>query len=178
MADAGDRPRPLSDADAGASVEGLSRVYRPALVAYFRRRAYDRSDAEDMAHEVFVRMLARGGMDGVDNPQAFLFQTAANLVRDQGRRRAVREAHLREAQATEPRAEDICPERVLQDRDNLNALMGALDELTEKTRDIFLLRRLERLKVQEIADLYGISVSAVEKHVAKALAHIKTRTGR
>jgi RNA polymerase sigma-70 factor (ECF subfamily) len=48
----------------------------------------------------------------------------------------------------------------------------ALRQLPERTRDVFMLRRFEGLKHAEIARLYGISVRAVEKHFAKALAHI------
>ncbi len=50
--------------------------------------------------------------------------------------------------------------------------MGALESLGERTRRIFILRRLEQMKCQEIADLFGISVKAVEHHIARALAHL------
>ena len=47
-----------------------------------------------------------------------------------------------------------------------------LDGLPPRTRAMFYLYRLEKLKIREIADLYGISASAVEKQVAKALLHL------
>ena len=161
-----------------AAVERLAARYRPALIAYFRRRAPVKADAEDLAQEVFVRVLKRGGLDEVENAEAFLFHAAANLVRDQGRRTLVRRQHAAEEFATAVKAEVLSPERVYEGREQLTTLMSALDELTEKTRDMFLLHRLERMKYHEIADLYGVSLSAVEKHIMKALAHVTRRMGK
>ena len=167
-----------SDEGLEAAVEQLAARYRPALIAYFRRRAPVKADAEDLAQEVFIRVLKRGGLDGIENAEAFLFQAAANLVRDQGRRTLVRRQHAAEEFATAEKAEVLSPDRVYQGREQLTALTAILEELTEKTRDMFLLHRLERMKYHEIAELYGVSVSAVEKHVMKALAHIARRMGK
>ena len=51
-------------------------------------------------------------------------------------------------------------------------MLRALDELGERTRDIFMMYRLEKMKHRDIAALYGITVSAVEKHIAKAGVHL------
>ena len=51
----------------------------------------------------------------------------------------------------------------------------ALTELHPRTRDVFVLHRLEQMKQAEIAGLFGISVSSVEKHIARALEHLATR---
>lgn len=48
------------------------------------------------------------------------------------------------------------------------AVLQALEALGERTRDVFVLYRLEKMKHREIAALYGISVSSVEKYVARA----------
>jgi RNA polymerase sigma-70 factor (ECF subfamily) len=44
--------------------------------------------------------------------------------------------------------------------------------LDERTRDAFILHRLEGWKHAEIARAYGVSVSSVEKYIIKALAHL------
>jgi len=46
---------------------------------------------------------------------------------------------------------------------SLHVVVAALQELGERTRDVFMLDRLEHMKHAEIATLFGISVSAVEK---------------
>lgn len=50
--------------------------------------------------------------------------------------------------------------------------MDILQALPERTRVIFILRRLEGLKYQDIANRFGISVSAVEKHMERAVAQL------
>ena len=53
-----------------------------------------------------------------------------------------------------------------------------MEGLSERTRDIFILARIEHMHQRDIAKLFGISVSAVEKHVMKALSQIGKRLVR
>ena len=64
--------------------------------------------------------------------------------------------------------EDIDPERVLIAREDLTEVLAYLDELGERTKNIFILFRLEGMRQKEIAALYGIGLSTVEKHVMAA----------
>jgi RNA polymerase sigma-70 factor (ECF subfamily) len=66
----------------------------------------------------------------------------------------------------------LSPERVLLGQEAVARLAAAARELPERTRDVFMLRCFEGLKHAEIARLYGVSVRSVEKHFARALAHI------
>jgi len=50
-------------------------------------------------------------------------------------------------------------------------------ELPERTRVVFVLRRLENLSYSEIGLRLGLSVSAVEKHMLRAVRHLATRMG-
>ena len=52
---------------------------------------------------------------------------------------------------------------------------AALLELPDRTRIIFVLRRLEGMKYSEIAHKLGISVSAVEKHMLRAMSYLTER---
>jgi RNA polymerase sigma-70 factor (ECF subfamily) len=54
-------------------------------------------------------------------------------------------------------------------RARLRRVQEGLDQLPDRTRQIFILYRLEDMKCREIADRIGISESAVEKHIAKAM---------
>ena len=74
--------------------------------------------------------------------------------------------------------EDRAPDRVLVSQESLSEVLRALDELGERTRDIFILYKLEKMKHREIGALYGLSASAVEKYVRKATAHLARRFGR
>lgn len=163
----------------------LSHLYRRPLMAYFLRHTNDRAEAEDLTQEVFVRIL-RGATTSVQAPDSFVFTIAANLLRDRMRVRIAKRADrhvsldLDTAQDTpaEPLnipAETASAERTLMDRQRLTAVLQALDELPPRTRDIFVLARLEKLKQAEIASRMGVSVSAVEKHLVRAVAHLSRR---
>ncbi len=74
--------------------------------------------------------------------------------------------------------EAISPERVLLSEDSLADVLRSLEELGELTRNIFILFRLENMKQKDIAALYGIGQSTVEKHVIKAVCISSNRYGR
>jgi RNA polymerase sigma factor (sigma-70 family) len=161
----------------------LDARFRRPLMSYFLRRLGNRSEAEDLTQQVFVRVLA-GEMAELENPQAYIFTVASNLLKDRGR------ATLRRGGEAVPPPEDELvdellatlveersPERVLLGKEALAGVLKALDELGERTRDIFILFRLENMKQAQIASLFGISQSTVEKHVMRATAHLALRRG-
>lgn len=172
---------------ANATAQHLADIefLRPPLMRFFLRRVRDRSEAEDLTQEVFARLIASSQTKEIGDPQAFVFQIAMNLLRDRGRMAQRRgSAHLaaidphRISAISHELVEDIHPERVLQGRADVAEVVRALEELSERTRDIYVLFRLENIKQGEIAALFGISRSTVEKEVMKATLHLATRFGR
>ena len=67
------------------------------------------------------------------------------------------------------------PEEITAGRERLDCLRAAIQELPERTRQIFVLHRLEELTYDQVADRLGISESSVQKHLAKALQHVMRR---
>jgi hypothetical protein len=86
-----------------APLTDLARRMRPALVSYFLRRVRDPSEAEDLAHEVFLR-LAGTRLDSLRSADAYVFQIAANLLNDRARRNKVREDYVYSVSASDARA--------------------------------------------------------------------------
>ena len=156
-------------------LQRLSQSYRQPLIAYFQRRVGSRDEAEDLTQEVFLRLVRRLDVETIDNPEAFLFRTAINLLRDRSRRGKTWSSHVVELAHHENTIEEVSPERVLDSRQSLSSVLRALDELDERSRDVFILHRLEGLKHAELAALYGVSVSSIEKYIMKALAHVAMR---
>jgi RNA polymerase sigma-70 factor (ECF subfamily) len=172
------RPQKVSaDANREDFLRGMSSRYRQPLIAYFQRRVRSREEAEDLTQEVFLRLSRRLDVEQVDNPEAFLFRTAVNLLRDRSRRGKTAASHLEAMVHREPTVEELSPERVVEGRQSLASVLRALDELDERTRDAFILHRLEGMRHAEIANLYGVSVSSIEKYIIKALAHLAQRAG-
>lgn len=148
-----------------------SRRWRPALLSFFLRRVRKYEEAEDLTQEVFIRMLNSRPPGGM--PDGYIFQIAQNLLVDRARRAKVR-ASYRETlgQTDEDMVETLAPDRIVMGRAELARIAIALEQLPERTRDIFTLYRIEQLGQEAIAEAFGISVSAVKKQVAKAMAQL------
>ena len=161
----------------------LDRSFRGPLLAYFLKRVKSRNEAEDLTQEVFVRLLHHPDKNNGQTLGGYVFTIAANLLRD--RAKSVATAHHRQIQSLDLLDEKDAfsanlvegrnPERVLIGKQTIQDVLDALVELGERTRDIFILARLENVQQREIAAMYGISVSAVEKMMMKAMAHLGAR---
>src|SRR5258706_13391568 len=83
-----------AEVDREAFLERLSQSYRLPLIAYFQRRVGGRDEAEDLTQEVFLRLVRRLDVETIDNPEAFVFRTAINLLRARSRRGKTSPNHL------------------------------------------------------------------------------------
>jgi RNA polymerase sigma-70 factor (ECF subfamily) len=164
-----------SDGDRETFLRQISERYRQPLNAYFQRRVGSRNEAEDLTQEVFLRLVRRLDLETIENPEAFVFQTAVNLLRDRSRRGKTQHSHLVDL-AHQHAVEELSPERLFDSRQSLTMVLSVLEQLDERSRDAFILHRLEGMKHAEIANLYGVSVSSVEKYIIKALALLAKRS--
>jgi RNA polymerase sigma-70 factor (ECF subfamily) len=170
--------------DHSAIKEELDVRFRASLVAYFMRRTGSQQEAEDLTQETFARLIGSNTFEKADEAKAFVFRVASNLLRDRARAatrlRRFPSVPLDTVAGTdfEPRlVEGLDPERVLIAKENLAEVLASLEELGERTKNIFVLFRLEGMKQKAIAAIYGISVSTVEKHVMAAVLHLAKRFG-
>ncbi len=150
--------------------------FRPALLRYFSRRVKDKSEVEDLVHDVLARLARSESLTSVRNERGYVFQTANSVLVDWMRKCAThRTADHRTFDPEEHGGEDFPPDRVLLGREALVRATAILQELPERTRTIFLLRRLEGMGHAEIASRLGVSISTVEKQMYLALAHLTER---
>ena len=123
-----------------------------------------------------MRLLQRGNIAQLDDVRAYLFETAANVLRDRGRRRATRRSDRHDEFDPVLHAEKgFSAERVIIGEEALTKASRALLELPERARTIFILRRLEGLRYQDIAQRLGVSVSLVEKEMSRSIAYLAQR---
>lgn len=138
-----------------------------------RRRGSSTQDAEDIVQDAWVRLTNYERQQVVDKPEAFLMQTALNLAIDEHRGRV---AHGEHVALEEVVLVDESPpvEAVVLARQRMERLTYCLGRLNPRCRDIFLAHRLGGQTYREIADHHGLSISTVEKHVAKASLQLIT----
>lgn len=139
------------------------------LVLWISRRTRRSDNAWDLAHDTFMRLLDHPSIPtSLLNPRAWLAKTAGNLAIDQARR-AVLEKNYLTLLATLPQAEHPSPEDQLQ----LLGLLQQIDTLLNGLRPIektaFLMARLNGTSYRQIAEQLEISLSSVEKYIAKAM---------
>ncbi|GBD32650.1 MAG: RNA polymerase sigma factor [Gemmatimonadales bacterium] len=140
--------------------------YRDRLGRYAFHQLGNREDAEEAVQEAFVR--AYRALDRCHSPERFgawLFQILVNRCRTIGGRRGRRE---RFAVADEDALNDA---RVEHPADRLalgDAIRWALDQLPYEQREAFLLKHVEDLSYEQMAEITGAGISALKMRVKRA----------
>lgn len=141
----------------------------PRLRRMLLRRGRSRDDADDLLQDLFVRVMTycRQGRE-VRDPERFLSRTALNLSA-KAHKREHRE--LYEATPVDELAiADLrfAPEESATADECLERLQRRLNSLDPRTRDTYYMHRVHGMTYEQIAEHFDISVSAIEKHLARA----------
>jgi RNA polymerase sigma-70 factor (ECF subfamily) len=173
--------------DAISDLSPLAAVYlerREDMRRFFLARLNGRSDVEDLVQELYLKVQAVTE-EPIENPQAYLYRLASNLMLDrlrQARRAGARDTEWRRTNHATVGVLDVADtpdaESAVIARQRLEKLSKALEALSPLTQRVFRLHKFEGLTHAETAERLGISRSAVEKHVSLALSHLVTRVGR
>ena len=144
----------------------VDREFWDRLVREVRTRTRGRADPEELLHTAYLRLMRYRAQHAVENVAAFLVRTAVNIGIDNYRH----ERFIADISPEDSGARENSPlqDEVLAARVRLDRVREGLSRLTPRTREVFLMHRLDGLKYREIADRLGISQSAVEKHIARA----------
>lgn len=158
-----DEPTPPKDFSA------LYRTTIAPLRRYLARLLGNTAEAQDIAHDAYLRVYPTITKGPTEKPEALLYTTARRLAINRLKRRSIapfsREApNTDNAAATTPGV----AQQVMA-RQELRLLETAIAGLPEGCRAVLLLRKVELLSHREIADRLGIAVSTVEKQHARAL---------
>jgi RNA polymerase sigma-70 factor (ECF subfamily) len=153
--------------------------HRSELLAYMAARLRCPFTAHDLVQELFLKIFALDRKDEIANAKAYVFKMAANLVIDHQRRFSRQGALLAEAESYLRGGDDVpTPERQAMAQEELRDLAAAIERLSPATRRIFKRNRFEGRPQREIAAELGISQTAVEKHIRKALAALAAHRHR
>ncbi|MBL8265262.1 RNA polymerase sigma factor [Steroidobacter sp.] len=135
-----------------------------------RRAGRTVDETDDLIQDAFVRLYMYRLSRQVNEPEAFLVRTVKNLYIDRVRQRSNRGVH----ETLDPDVLALIdprplPEDVLADQQKLRRLTAGLAELHPRTSEVLMLYRFEGCSHAQIGARLGISVSAVEKHIAKGV---------
>lgn len=139
------------------------------LSRFLTRRVNTAEAAADLTQEVFTRIAEHGEqVENIRHPRGYLYRSAKNLVVETWRSSDEQIADVFEEEELTSDAE-LSPEIILQQRQTLDLMLTAIEELPPRCREVFLLHRFEGLSYPQIAEQLDISVSAVEKQMMRAM---------
>lgn len=146
--------------------------YRSTLTPlrrYLARLLGNTPEAQDVAHDAYMRVYPTITQQNADRPEALLYVTARRLAINRLKRRSI--SPLAPEGASLETAASASPgvEQQVMARQEMQMLQQAIAELPEGCRTVLLLRKVELLSHREIADRLGIAISTVEKQHARAL---------
>ena len=151
--------------------------YDKQLHRYLVRRMPQPQDAEDLAQEVYLRLLRVDRTKRVDKPLAYIYGIASHLVADY--RSDARQEHALLSD-DEDEAWEGGPQTAVDDLiDRLNLqqqLERALTQLPRTQALVLLAHKHRGLSYEEVAAELGLSIHTVEKYVTQAKARIRTMT--
>lgn len=157
-------------ADACARFDADLARFHAELLRYTRSRVNDIEVAADLVQEACVRVMRYRGTLGSESLRSMLYRIINNLLADHWRRAQTRFADAHVSLDAEPiPALAPLPEDALADEERMAALKRAIMSLPPKRRQILILARLQGKSHSEIARECGITVSTVEKHLARAI---------
>ncbi len=141
---------------------------RAVIAGWLVRRFVDETEVDDILQETYLKALENEGRGGrMDNPRAYLFMIARNIVFKNFKRRA--RARFSEIDLHELPDADTSVDTALHERNKFGVFAEAVSSLPEQCRRVFIMRKLYGYPNKQIAKELGISVKTVENHLTKAL---------
>jgi RNA polymerase sigma factor (sigma-70 family) len=138
-----------------------------AFLKNFLKRFFSRAeDIEDVAQEAYLKAYHAEQESGVDQPKAYLFRVAKNIALNELNRKSHQmTVYIEDRLASIPLDGKDNPEDELEAKQSVRLYYEAVEALPKKCRRVFLLRKVNGMRHQDIADHLGITISAVEKHL-------------
>ncbi len=149
-------------------------LYEDLADSVFRHCFYrlsDREKAKDLVQETFKRFWeSLGKLEAIDNPRAFIFRIANNLIIDSYRKKKEESLDNLQEEGFDIQSEGH--------EDILNSVMGRelttmLEKLNDSYRDILVMRYVDDLPVKEISKVLGVSENVISVRIHRALAALR-----
>ncbi|MBX2831220.1 MAG: sigma-70 family RNA polymerase sigma factor [Rhodospirillales bacterium] len=158
--------------------DGIYQQYHGRLLRQVQKYLPTREESQDVLHDLYVQLRHRDvDPKEVENPPAYLMRMATNLAIDVLRRNKrnplefTDPADISELQGSSNHY--ATPEQISSDRQRLDIIASAIQDLPPRCREAFLLCKRDHLTPGETAQKLGVSRNMVEKHLRIALKHCR-----
>ena len=168
-----------------SAFEDLVKRYQDRLIGFFYHLIRDRTAAEDMAQEVFMRVYkARERYTARARFSTWLFRIAHNLASNQKRGLARRreiplsgsadpDDAVRREQEFLAEKSALMPTRQIDSKETQDIVRNALDSLNERQKTAVLLHKFEGMSYQDIGEIMDLNVVAVKSLLSRARGNLK-----
>jgi RNA polymerase sigma-70 factor, ECF subfamily len=181
----------MHNADEDAEIHEIEPENFDGIVARHQKQIYrillcmvrDADAADTLTQDCFLRAFKkRGSFRGESGLSTWLVRIAINLAHDHNRSRRL--AFWRKVER--PERMDVLPsedwrrspEQALINRESVDAVGSAVEKLPDRQRTVFLLRFVEEMPLEEIADATGMKLGTVKSHLFRAIEAIKASCSR
>ena len=168
-----------------AAFEALMLKYQDRLIGFFYHLVRDRTMAEDMAQDVFLRVYrSRERYSAKARFSTWLFRIAHNLASNQRRGLARRKEvplggnadvgnsnYSNDENLAEKSA--LMPTRMIDSRETRDIVREAIDSLSERQKTAVLLHKFEGMSYQDIGDIMDLNIVAVKSLLSRARGRLK-----
>jgi len=140
------------------------------LRGWLGRQGVQDTEVDDLVQDIYARLATAKAVTHIRNSQAYLFQVARSVAADHWRSARVTRLHDTAAFQNADMADfSASPEVIIIARSELLRLARVVASFPERTRKVFVLRRVEGLTQREIANRLSVSESTVEKQIANGV---------
>ena len=169
-------------------IASVAALHGRQLVRFFASRLRSAADAQDLAQEVYLRLLRLERPDLIRSPEAYLFTIAANIARENALRTSSRPLHiaLQDVSSDDLSVDSthwtaLAPEDAVHQASRVHQLEEVLTGLSPKARAALIWHRRDGQTYKQIASRLGISANMVKKYLVHAVAYCRnamTEAGR
>lgn len=142
----------------------------PSLTAFLRGHCSQKDEIADLRQEVYEKALRGASRDLPDRAAPYVFTIARNLLITRARRaRIVRIDTVADLERLPMYPDWLTPERYASARQELARAREGLEGLPPRCREVMRLRKVQGMKIREIADHLGIGTDAVEQQITRGI---------
>lgn len=165
----------MSDQKRNRFVAAVAAQYGNRLRRFLGGRLRSFADAQDLAQEVFLRLLRVEHQEAIRSPEAYLFTVASHVVHQHSlrERRAPVVVDIDDLLAELQPVSGDDPQRQAETAQRMESLRAMLTKLPPQYQAVLVLHRLAGLSIEEIARELGVARPTAKKYLARALLYCR-----
>jgi RNA polymerase sigma factor (sigma-70 family) len=162
----------MSESGRERRIAEWARNWNAGLTRFLKRRLPEQIDAEDLAQEVYVRLLRIEKLDHIEEPQAYLYRVASNVAAEWRMRACYSTPHSEDE--LDALVANATPESILDEAEFGQQLNAALSRMPPMVRAVIFLKLRDGESHELIAQRLSITPRMVRRLLTAGYAHLRS----